>query len=33
LSAVETYFGINDVVSNDYRTGVLFDPHVFTLYE
>jgi hypothetical protein len=33
LSAVETYFGINDVVSNDYRTGALFDPHVFTLYE
>lgn len=33
LSAAETYFGINDVVSNDYSTGALFDPHVFTLYE
>jgi cytochrome c peroxidase len=27
------YFGINDVVSNDYRTGALFDRVVFTLYD
>jgi cytochrome c peroxidase len=27
------YFGINDVVSGDYRTGALFDPVVFKLYD
>jgi hypothetical protein len=32
LSRFPFYFGINDVVSNDYRTGALFDPQVFTLY-
>jgi cytochrome c peroxidase len=26
------YFGINDVVSGDYKTGVPFNPGVFTLY-
>jgi hypothetical protein len=33
LSGQEFYFGINDVVSNDYRTGALFDRVVFRLYE
>ncbi len=33
LSTQDFYFGINDAVSNDYRTGALFDPHVFRLYE
>jgi len=33
LSTQDFYFGINDVVSNDYRTGAPFDPHVFRLYE
>ncbi len=32
LSRQPFYFGINDVVSNDYRTGALFDPNVFNLY-
>src|SRR5206468_697343 len=27
------YFGINDVVSNDYRTGAPFSPNVFKLYD
>ena len=27
------YFGINDVVSGDYRSGALFDPVVFKLYD
>jgi len=27
------YFGINDAVANDYRTGALFDPNVFRLYD
>jgi hypothetical protein len=27
------YFGINDVVSNDYRTGALFNPVIFSLYD
>jgi hypothetical protein len=33
LSQQEFYFGINDVVSGDYRTGVLFNNVVFTLYD
>jgi hypothetical protein len=32
LSTLAPYFGINDVVSGDYRTGVPFNPGVFTLY-
>ena len=32
LSEQHFYFGINDVVSGDYRTGALFDPAVFKLY-
>jgi cytochrome c peroxidase len=33
LSQQAFYFGINDVVSNDYRTGALFNPTVFKLYD
>ena len=33
LSKRDFYFGINDVVSNDYRTGALFDPNVMRLYD
>jgi hypothetical protein len=33
LSQQTFYFGINDVVSNDYRTGALFNPTVFNLYD
>jgi hypothetical protein len=33
LSAQPFYFGINDVVSGDYRTGALFNPSVFALYK
>ena len=33
LSKQGFYFGINDVVSNDYRTGALFDQVVFRLYD
>ena len=33
LSQQDVYFGINDVVSNDYRTGALFSPNVFKLYD
>lgn len=33
LSTRDFYFGINDVVSNDYRTGALFDPNVMRLYD
>ena len=33
LSQQSFYFGINDVVSGDYRTGALFDPTVFRLYD
>jgi len=33
LSQRNFYFGINDVVSNDYRTGALFSPRVFKLYD
>ena len=33
LSQRDFYFGINDVVSNDYRTGALFSPKVFKLYD
>ena len=33
LSGQDFYFGINDVVSNDYKTGALFDPVVFKLYD
>jgi len=33
LSKQDFYFGINDVVSGDYRTGALFDPTVFKLYD
>jgi hypothetical protein len=32
LSEQRFYFGINDAVSGDYRTGALFDSQVFTLY-
>ena len=32
LSQQDFYFGINDVVSNDYRTGALFNSNVFKLY-
>ncbi|MEP7063937.1 MAG: hypothetical protein ABI881_16235 [Betaproteobacteria bacterium] len=32
LAALETYFGINDVVSGDYRSGAAFDPKVIALY-
>ena len=32
LSKQSFYFGMNDVVSGDYRTGALFDPAVFKLY-
>ncbi|HVO89577.1 MAG TPA: hypothetical protein VMV45_13625, partial [Casimicrobiaceae bacterium] len=27
------YFGINDAVSGDYRSGALFDPVVLSLYD
>jgi cytochrome c peroxidase len=33
LSQRDFYFGINDVVSGDYRTGALFNPTVFKLYD
>ena len=33
LSQQEFYFGVNDVVSGDYRTGALFNPTVFKLYD
>jgi hypothetical protein len=33
LGGQDFYFGINDVVSNDYRTGKLFDPDVIRLYD
>jgi len=33
LSQQNFYFGINDVVSGDYRTGALFNPNVFKLYD
>ena len=33
LSTQTFYFGINDVVSNDYHTGALFSPEVFKLYQ
>ena len=33
LSRQDFYFGINDVVSGDYRTGALFNPTVFKLYD
>lgn len=33
LSRSTFYFGINDVVSGDYRSGALFDPAVFRLYD
>ena len=32
LQSEKFYFGINDVVSGDYRTGTRFDENVFTLY-
>lgn len=32
LSAQSFYFGINDVVSGDYRTAAPFDPKVFDMY-
>jgi hypothetical protein len=32
LSQQNVYFGINDVVAGDYRTGALFNPTVFKLY-
>lgn len=32
LSTFPFYFGINDVLAGDYRTGAAFDPTVFTLY-
>jgi hypothetical protein len=33
LGKQDFYFGINDVVSGDYRTGALFNPTVFKLYD
>jgi cytochrome c peroxidase len=33
LSGQDFYFGMNDVVSGDYRTGALFDPKAFKLYD
>lgn len=33
LSTRDFYFGINDVVSNDYRSGASFDPNVMRLYD
>jgi cytochrome c peroxidase len=33
LISQDVYFGINDAVANDYRTGALFDPIVFRLYD
>ncbi len=33
LAARQTYFGINDVVSGDYRTAAAFDPKVFRLFD
>jgi hypothetical protein len=33
LSQQDFYFGSNDVVSGDYRTGALFNPTVFKLYD
>ena len=33
LSSQNFYFGINDVVAGDYRTGALFNPTVFKLYD
>ena len=33
LSQQSFYFGINDVVSGDYRTGALFSPNVFKIYQ
>ena len=33
LISQNTYFGINDAVANDYRTGALFDHDVFRLYD
>jgi hypothetical protein len=32
LSAMQFWFGINDVVSGDYKTGAAFTPDVFALY-
>jgi hypothetical protein len=32
LAAKAAYFGINDVISGDYRTGAAFDPDVFRLF-
>jgi len=32
LAEQDFYFGVNDVVSGDYRTGALFDANVFKLY-
>jgi cytochrome c peroxidase len=33
LDSQDTYFGINDVLVGDYRTGAAFDPVVFRLYD
>ena len=33
LSGTPYYFGTNDVVSGDYKTGASFDPNVFRIYE
>jgi len=33
LSSIDSYFGINDVVSGDYRTGAPFDARVMRLYD
>ncbi|HZP88157.1 MAG TPA: cytochrome C [Burkholderiales bacterium] len=33
LAFQTTYFGINDVVSGDYRTAAPFDPRVFSIYD
>ncbi|HSN22283.1 MAG TPA: hypothetical protein VLS49_16490 [Usitatibacter sp.] len=33
LTQMPSYFGINDVVDGDYRTGTPFDPQVFRLFQ
>jgi cytochrome c peroxidase len=33
LATLPFWFGMNDVVSGDYRTGARFDPNVFRLYD
>jgi hypothetical protein len=33
LSAQDSYFGVNDAIAGDYRTGARFDPAVFHTYD